>query len=147
MSKPEEARKTFGSGFNCAQAVFSTFSEKYGVDKGTALRVACAFGAGIGRTAGICGAVTGAVMAISVSVDYGTSKEERQKGKEKAYALTQEFIKQFMQKYGTTEFRDLLKCDLSTAEGFKRAQELNTHNMLCPNFVQGSAEILEKLIS
>ena len=39
-----------GSQMNCAQAVLSAFCGELGLEKTTALRVALAFGAGMGRT-------------------------------------------------------------------------------------------------
>ncbi len=47
--KADQAIECFRNGFNCAQAVFSTFAEDFGINKTDALRISCGFGAGMGR--------------------------------------------------------------------------------------------------
>ena len=60
------AEEMFRSGYVCSQAVFATFSEMLGLDKETALKIANGFGGGIARKQEICGAVSGAIMAIGL---------------------------------------------------------------------------------
>ena len=48
-TKPDQAVATFNNGFNCAQAVFSTYAEEFGIDRTIALKISCGFGAGMGR--------------------------------------------------------------------------------------------------
>jgi C_GCAxxG_C_C family probable redox protein len=146
MSRAAEAREIFHSRYNCAQTVLSLFSEAYGLDKKTACRLACAFGAGIGRTGNICGAVNGAILAISLSVDYGATNEERMKGKDTAYALTREFMKRFSERHGSIVCKELLRCDLATPEGSQLASEQRLFETLCPDFVEGAVLILEGLL-
>lgn len=45
-----------GSGFNCAQAVLAAYASQFNFDAEAALKVAAAFGGGIARTGGNCGA-------------------------------------------------------------------------------------------
>jgi C_GCAxxG_C_C family probable redox protein len=66
MCNPNCAVKCFNNGFNCAQAVLSTYSEQLGVDKTTALKIAGSFGGGMGHIGETCGAVTGAFMLIEL---------------------------------------------------------------------------------
>jgi len=49
---------------NCAQTVVSVFAGQMGLDLDTAVRVAMAFGGGMGRGGNTCGAVTGAYMVL-----------------------------------------------------------------------------------
>ncbi len=46
MDKTEYVKETFTGGLNCAQAVFSAFSEDYGLDRETAVMIASALGGG-----------------------------------------------------------------------------------------------------
>ena len=55
-SRVRLAQQKFKNGFNCAQSVFSTYSDLLGVDEGSALKLAHAFGAGIAREQEVCGA-------------------------------------------------------------------------------------------
>jgi C_GCAxxG_C_C family probable redox protein len=146
MSRSEEARKKFLTGVNCAQAVFSTFSEKYGVEKGTACKIACGFGGGTARSGNTCGAVNGAVMALSIGTDFGRSREEHIRGKDTAYALVREFMERFAERHGSLACRELLRCDIDTAEGSARAQEGKLVETVCPAFVESAVEVVEKLL-
>ena len=65
MSKhSEEAKLNFINGQNCAQAVFSAFSDITGFDKDAAYRLSSSFGGGIGRLREVCGALSGALMVL-----------------------------------------------------------------------------------
>ena len=41
------AEENFKNGYNCAQSVFITYAEKYGIDKETALKLSSSFGGGM----------------------------------------------------------------------------------------------------
>ena len=88
MTKAEEAIEIFSKGFNCSQAVFAVFSESYGIEKESALKIACGFGGGM-RNCEVCGAVTGAVMVIGAR--YGHRSESDTEGKAYCYKKTREF--------------------------------------------------------
>ena len=81
----ETAEIMAGSQMNCAQAVLSAFCGELGLDKTTALKVTLAFGAGMGRTGGTCGSVTGAYMVLGLRPyrELNTPTER----KEKVYLL------------------------------------------------------------
>ena len=131
MNPVETATQRFNDGFNCAQAVFSAFSERDGISQEKALKVAAAFGAGIARRGEMCGAVSGALMAIGWR--HGATKSEDQAAKEKTYALSQEFMRRFKALHGSLECRDLLGVDLSTPEGMKEVKEKHLASTVCPN--------------
>src|SRR5512143_1761565 len=66
--KSDEVKKTlacFEEGFNCTQAVLSTYGPQFGLDRESAVRLAKAFGSGMGMGE-TCGAVTGALMVIGM---------------------------------------------------------------------------------
>ena len=54
--RSEIAIAKFTQGFNCAQSIIYAFSDDLGIDKDTALKIACGFGAGMGRKQEVCGA-------------------------------------------------------------------------------------------
>ena len=62
MSIADQAIACFDDGFSCSQAVFSVFAPQLGLDRVAALKVAGAFGGGMGRMGETCGAVPGALM-------------------------------------------------------------------------------------
>ena len=65
-SKVNDAVACFNNGFNCAQAIFTAYCDELGLDEETALKIACGFGAGMGRLQETCGAVSGAYLAIGL---------------------------------------------------------------------------------
>lgn len=66
MNQSERAVACFKEGFSCSQAVFSTFAPQLGLECELALKVAGLFGGGMGRLGEVCGAVTGALMALGL---------------------------------------------------------------------------------
>ena len=93
MTRKEQAMTYFKAGYNCAQAVFLTFSDLTGFDEKTALHISAPFGGGFGRQREVCGAVSGAAMALGsvVAATDGSDAESKQKN----YELVREFADRF----------------------------------------------------
>jgi C_GCAxxG_C_C family probable redox protein len=144
MDRVEEAVQKFEKGFNCSQAIFSTYAPRFGLDEEMALKIATSFGGGMGRMANSCGAVTGAFMVLGLA--YGRSSIEDTVAKDKTYDLVVKFAEQFKKQHGTMLCRDLLGYDISTPDGMKKAQDANVVPERCPGFVRDAAGILEKLL-
>ena len=70
MDHAEEAKRLFLEGYNCAQAVFCAFCDLTGVDVDAAARMASSFGGGMGRLREVCGAVSGALLALGMLRGY-----------------------------------------------------------------------------
>jgi C_GCAxxG_C_C family probable redox protein len=144
LSKAEEAKKQFEKGFLCAPAVLSTYSEQLGLEKTLALKIACGFGAGIGRMGRTCGAVTGAVMVIGLK--HGQVNLADVESREKTYTLVKEFVDSFTALHGSIECRELIGYDLSDSGELKLARENGVFQNKCPSFVYDSARILEDVL-
>jgi C_GCAxxG_C_C family probable redox protein len=144
MTRSEKAREVFDKNANCAQSVLLAFAEEYGVDGGTALRAATGFGGGMGRTANVCGAVTGAFMALGLA--RGMRTLEEQDKKTATYDLVKEFSRRFTEKHKSILCKDLLGVDISTPEGSKAANAGALFKTQCPIFVGDATEIVEKLL-
>jgi len=144
MSKVNRAIAAFNEGYSCSQAILSTYGEQLGLEREVALKVAGAFGGGMGRMGKTCGAVTGALMVIGLK--HGLVELRDQKAKETTYALVREFMKRFIAHNGSVECKVLLGCDLSTSEGVRAAKDKNVFTTICPKLVQKAAEILEDLV-
>ena len=140
-SKANEAAACFDGGFNCAQAVLATYCEQFGLEKETALRVACGLGGGMGKQQETCGAVSGAYLVIGLK--YGQCTEDDVAAKEKTYALVREFARRFEEQNHSTSCRALLGIDLMNCEREIAAERVK---QVCPNAVRSAAEILEALL-
>ena len=145
MSKVELAVSCFDQGFACSQSVFSTYSPQFGLDRETALKVAGAFGGGMGHMGEICGAVTGAFMVIGLK--HGGTIAEDEQSEEKTYSLVNEFVNRFKSRNGSIVCRELLGCDISTPEGLNTAREKKLFTTLCPKYVRDAAEIIEQILT
>jgi C_GCAxxG_C_C family probable redox protein len=144
MNQINLALSRFAEGFNCSQAVFSSYADGFGLDKETALKIAAGFGGGMGRMADTCGAVTGAMMVLGLR--FGGTAPDRE-AKERVYAKVREFADRFKALNGSLTCRDLLGCDISTPEGFEAAKEKKLVSTTCRKFVRDAAEILETMLA
>ena len=144
MSRAGEAKKQFEKGFLCAPAVLSTYSELFGLEKASALKIACGFGGGIGRTGKTCGAVTGAVMVIGLK--HGQVNLADEESRETTYKLAKEFIDKFTALHGSIECRELIGYDLSNPAELKSARASGVFQNKCPVFVYDAARILEDVL-
>lgn len=145
MSKEKEAVSCFTDGFNCSQAVFSTYSPEFGVDKDVALRIASSFGGGMARMGETCGAVTGALMIIGLK--FGNTEAGNKEAKDRNYEVVGEFVNRFVQYNGSIKCKDLLQCDISTSEGYKIAKEKELFTTLCPKIVKDTSLIIEDILN
>ena len=144
MEPVELAVDRFRQGYSCAQSVFSVLAEMRGVDRDLAFRISAGFGGGVARTAGICGCVTGAIMALGIDqrdVSPALNKSE----KEKTYETAQRFLREFGQNHGSTTCRDLLGCDISTAEGLQQARDQKLFQLNCEKLVRDAVDLVMKL--
>ena len=143
MSKlSEQAVEIFFEGFNCAQAVLGSFSERYGMKKEDAYRIATGFGGGI-RCGEVCGAVAGAVLVIGLK--YGNDTQEEGNTKSLCYQKTVEFNNLFRERKGSIVCRELLHCNIAVPEEYKAATEAGLFKTVCPEMIKEAVEILEEL--
>ncbi|WP_243346412.1 C-GCAxxG-C-C family protein [Parabacteroides sp. FAFU027] len=140
--KKQAAISCFQNGFNCSQAVLSTFSEELGLTTETALKISTCFGGGM-RNGEVCGAITGGLMVIGLK--YGHSKQGDDTTKTRAYQLTREFTQQFKEKHGTLLCRQLLGYDLSDPEQLAIIKEKQLFDTICPRIIEDVVEMVEKV--
>lgn len=138
------AVQCFSEGFSCSQAVFTSYCEELNLDKETALKIAGAFGAGMGYTGQTCGAVTGAYMLIGLK--YGKYRLEDNDARDKTYSIIQEFSRRFKAEFGSVSCTDLIGYDLTNKEEYKKAQEAEAFKHTCRGLVKKSVEIIEEIL-
>lgn len=143
MDKSESAIEKFSQKMNCSQCVLSTFSEELGIDKELAIRIASGFGGGMCQ-GNVCGAVTGAIMALSLK--YGNSNPEDKEAKEKVYRAVREISEEFKRINGSIKCCDLLGLDLMLEENKDLARKNGLFEEKCPKLIKDSISILEKLL-
>ena len=108
MKAETRALEYFHQGFNCAQSVFAAFATQVGLSEEAALRFSSAFGAGLGRMRGTCGAFSGLCMVAGFCKGNLTGQPE---DKERIFSLTRALADDFKAEFGTLTCRELLHLD------------------------------------
>jgi C_GCAxxG_C_C family probable redox protein len=137
------AREIFlTSGFNCAESVLLANMERLGVEGEWLPRVASGFGGGIARTGQVCGALTGAVMALGWAMGRSAPDDSI----DELYGEVAGLVDEFTSEFGTTSCRMLIDIDLSDPEEHKRAQKTGIFEQQCARYVEFcAARVAEKL--
>lgn len=136
MNYVEEAVQLFEDGYMCSQAVLAVFCEEFGLSREQAFKISISFGSGM-RKGEVCGACTGAIMALGLR--YGENKS-------KSDEMCVKFLDSFEKENGSYICRDLLDCDIRTEEGIKYAIDNNLFKEICPKMVESAAKIAQELI-
>ena len=131
-----------GNGYNCAQAVLGAFCEEGELDISIAFKIANGFGGGI-RYGEVCGAVTGAVMAIGLKCGFFREKDFEQK--KFCYRKTEEFLDTFKKENGSTLCRDLLGIDINSPDDFKKPEIRELFSTVCPKMIAAAVRIIENM--
>lgn len=106
-ARAQRAVELFHEGFNCAQAVFASCVDIYGVqDEQLALRLSASFGGGMGRMRLVCGAASG--MFMLAGLHNGSATPHDNDGKMKNYAFVQQLAGEFKGTYGSLICAELL---------------------------------------
>ena len=106
-ARAQRAVELFKQGFNCAQAVFASCADMYGIeDEQLALRLAASFGGGMGRMRLVCGAASG--MFMLAGLQNGSATPHDNEGKMANYAFVQQLAGDFKAKYGSLICAELL---------------------------------------
>jgi C_GCAxxG_C_C family probable redox protein len=138
----KSAEAHFASGFFCAESVVLAIAEAQGVQSELLPKLATAFCSGIARSCGMCGALTGAIMGVSLSLGRSSAKESAHP----SYSATQRLIEALESEFGSRNCQVLLDgCDSNTPEGqamFKE-QKLGTR---CQRFTSKAAEMAARIV-
>lgn len=144
MTKEERIEKAvslFKEGYNCSQSVVAAFADMYGFTEEQALKMASAFGGGIGRMRETCGAACGLFMLAGL--EKGATKGSDRESKAATYALVQELAAKFKEETGSLRCSDLL--GLSKKEPIVSTPEARTSAYYskrpCAKMVETAARI------
>lgn len=146
INHSDKACQLFTEGRNCAQAVFTAFSDVTGFDENTALMLASSFGAGMGRMREVCGACSAMFMVAGLL--YGYSSPDNDTEKTEHYRRIQLLANQFRDVHETIICRELLKnLSVSSSPVPDKRTEHYYKVRPCIRFVRTAAEILDRYIS
>lgn len=143
MENANKAIESFEGIFNCSQSVFSAYCEKYGISKSDAVRIAAGFGGGIGRTQGICGAISGGVMVIGCRY---FDETDASKSKETVYNKTKELIEKFEEKNEHSDCYKLTGVDFSKEGWIDEFNLRKVKENKCNEYIKDVCKILNEMI-
>jgi len=145
MDKTNKALDFFRNKFNCSQSVLAAFGSEYGLSDNACLKIATAFGGGMGRQQHICGAITGVLMVLGLR--YGKGLNDPEEKKRYTYQLTKEFFDEFSRLNGSVNCLKLLDgLDMTNPDENKIIVERNYYEIRCEKYVSDAVNILSKII-
>jgi C_GCAxxG_C_C family probable redox protein len=135
-SLPERAVRVFlNDGLYCSEAILQVYNESLSLGLNEAgLRMATAFGAGLGGSKCLCGSLSGAIMVLSALSGRVSGSEKESE----LFVKTQQLHDRFREKFRGTCCRVLTK---ATKWGTPE------HHEYCAQFVRGAAETLNELLA
>jgi C_GCAxxG_C_C family probable redox protein len=104
-------------------------------------RISTGFCGGVARTCGLCGAVSGAVMAISLF--YGRCSPDEPV--EKCYVPVRKMIEMFEHEFGSTNCWELTGVDLGTEEGRRKFHSANMIEQ-CINYTEKATRMAMSIL-
>jgi C_GCAxxG_C_C family probable redox protein len=144
MDHVKKALEVFSNKYHCSQAVLAAFSEELGMDEKTALKLGGCFGGGMCKGE-VCGAVTGALMAIGLK--YGQCNTEDLISRKLTNDKTNEMLELFQQKNGSYLCKDLLGYNIADTEELKIIREKELFTEFCPRMVESATRIAEEIMN
>ncbi|MEJ2619691.1 MAG: C-GCAxxG-C-C family protein [Candidatus Thiodiazotropha sp.] len=138
------AARRFCDGCNCAQAVLTTFADRYGIDRALAMQISAALGGGVGRMGDICGTLSGAALVVGLQMGPKTSEDVD--AKDATYKATQLLQERFMAQHGSNRCKELLKMDLSIPAEYQEAKSLGLFKSQCPDYVETAVTLLDQIL-
>ena len=136
--RSDRAVELFRKGFACSQSVLAAYSDLFGLDEKTALRISDGFGGGIARRQDLCGAVSGAVMLLGLR--YGRTRAEDTEAHERTFSYVNRLCDEFIRKYCSLNCGDILGCDWPTV------RNRGLRDSVFTKCVRVASQIVERLL-
>jgi len=129
-----------GKRFNCCESVLLMIDEERPLPgfESNLMKAASSLGGGVGGWGSACGAVTGAIIALALVHGTGGEEtpEEFQNRRGHLKEVSQVFLKEFEDAFGSINCTDLLGVDRRTVEGKTRYAELKAQGLVkCDDYV------------
>lgn len=136
------AASSFGEGLHCSQVTFGYAAKKLGFDEATAKKIGAAFGGGM-FNGERCGALTGAMMGLSLA--YGHYNKETKPNEAKLQEKRIALEKKFKEAFGSYQCADIIGANIGTPEGMERFKKENLAKD-CPVLTGYVCQLLDELL-
>jgi C_GCAxxG_C_C family probable redox protein len=121
--------------------VLLAMAEQQGIQSDVIPRIATGFCSGFSRTAGMCGAVSGAVMGIGLAL----GRNQPGGPVDPAYIAVRTFLERFESQFGAHTCLELTGVHLGTPEGQAAFRENNTFSRCLEYAAQAAALAMETI--
>lgn len=142
MLNEDEVNLLFDQGFDCSQIVLGEVADRLGMSKKQAYKVASCFGIGMAQ-GGVCGAVTGALMAIGLK--YGNTEPGDIQRKKRLFDVRDEFIGRFTEINGMVNCPELLGQRVDTLQGLIETRFTGIYDR-CPKYCAVALRLLDEYL-
>lgn len=144
--RQQKGRQLFLEGYTCSQAVLLSFSDVTGLDESVAGKLSSVFGGGMSGMRGVCGAVTGAFMAMGLI--YGFERPVPLAQKTETYARARQIAEAFNQKHQSVLCKELLAAlPQKLSENPSLRDDAYYKERPCVLFVEDAIAILEDYLN
>lgn len=109
----QRSGKLFKSGYYCAESVLLAIAEYLEIESAFIPGIATGFCSGMSRTAGLCGAVSGGIMALGLV----SGRRNATESTDITYNDVQKLIDGVRKRYGAINCKELVGVDLGTEQG------------------------------
>lgn len=144
-SRVEEALSLMREYGSCCTGVLGAYASELGMEKNLAAGLGRGMAGGIGSLGNVCGAVSGAVLAIGLKTTNENNIHDMEAGY-KTMETVREFVARFEQQHSSIMCRELIGHDISTREKSEAAMKENAFAN-CPKFVESAVTILDDILS
>jgi len=139
----ELARSLAAEGFLCSESVLLAISNWLEIKSEIIPRIATGFGAGIGGSGSVCGAISGGIMALGLKFGRDSPKKQEKK----PYWFANELLQRFEKEFGSTICRELTGCDFTTQTGRKKYADEKLWETKCRQIIESATSMVFDLIS
>ena len=129
------SEELFQQGFCCAESVLQAIAESRGIQSELISKIATGLCGGLAKTGGICGAVSGGVLAINMLAGRNSAGQSL----EVNVRPVRTFLGEFEKKFGTTNCERLICCRLDTLEGQRFFKDNKFREKRCQMFTKEAA--------
>jgi C_GCAxxG_C_C family probable redox protein len=144
MLTDEYVQRKFREGIDCSMMVLAEFADDLNITVEDAYRTASCFGAGM-FVGGVCGAVTGAFIAIGMR--YGNFELNDTEQKNMVISKRDEFVRRFVEIHGSVNCPELLSIDLRKPDQRQYARDNGLFDKECPKFCRTAVLLLEDILT
>jgi len=138
----QRSEELFQQGFCCAESVLQAIAESRDIRSELIPKIATGLCGGIAKTGGICGAVSGGVLAINMLAGRNSAGQSP----EANVRLVRALLSELETKFGSTNCERLIGCRLDTPEGWRFFNENKLRENKCRMFTKEAAGMVSAIL-